>query len=59
MLHFVDCTPALPAGISPLMLSDQLLTLAQQADRAGFAGAAQQLLGLACAVLEEPPAASH
>ena len=55
MLHFVECAPALPAGISPLMLSDQLLTLAQQADRAGFAGTAEQLVGLACAVLDAPP----
>ncbi len=55
MLHFVECAPVLPAGISPLMLSDQLLTLAQQADRAGFAGTAEQLLDLACAVLDAPP----
>lgn len=44
------------AAISPLMLSDRLLSLAQDADRAGFRGAAEHLLGLASDVLEPAPA---
>ncbi|HEY1934125.1 MAG TPA: hypothetical protein VGG99_19115 [Acetobacteraceae bacterium] len=43
------------AAVSPLMLSDRLLTLAQDADRAGFRGAAEHLLGLASDVLEPAP----
>lgn len=44
------------AAISPLMLSDRLLTLAQDADRAGMRGMAEHLLGLASDVLEPVPA---
>jgi hypothetical protein len=40
-------------GPSPLMLCDQLLTLAQNADRAGYAVTAEHLLHLAHAVFEE------
>lgn len=54
---------ALPAGppsfpfnpvssFSPLVLADRLLTLAQQADRAGYHGNALRLLDLVDAVLE-------
>lgn len=39
---------------SPLVLSDRLLTLAQDADRAGLRGAALRLLGLAHQVLDRP-----
>jgi hypothetical protein len=42
--------------ISPLMLSDQLLRLAEEADDAGFRGTAEYLLELASEVLDEPPA---
>jgi hypothetical protein len=38
---------------SPLMLCDRLLTLAQDADRAGYAATAEHLLELADAVFEE------
>jgi hypothetical protein len=45
-------------SVSPLMLADQLLTLAQNADRAGLRRPAQRLLKLAYAVYgEKPPAA--
>ena len=38
---------------SPLMLCDHLLTLAQEADRAGYAVTAEHLLELAHTVFEE------
>ena len=41
-------------AFSPLMLSDRLLTLAQDADRAGYRLAAENLLFLAQEVLEQP-----
>jgi hypothetical protein len=44
-------TPPPPA--SPLVLSDRLISLAQDADRAGFAITADQLVHLAHTVLEE------
>ncbi|HEX3347985.1 MAG TPA: hypothetical protein VHS58_07790 [Acetobacteraceae bacterium] len=38
---------------SPLVLCDRLLTLAQDADRAGYSFTAEQLLHLAHVVLDE------
>jgi hypothetical protein len=40
---------------SPLVLCDRLITLAQDADRAGFAVTAEHLVHLAHVVLEEKP----
>ncbi len=40
------------AGMSPLVLSDRLLTLAEQADAAGYQAAARRLVGLAFSVLD-------
>jgi hypothetical protein len=42
------------AKISPLVLADRLITLAQEADRAGYSDSASRLLGTAYAVLDEP-----
>jgi hypothetical protein len=39
--------------VSPLILSDRLITLAIDADRAGLTGTAGRLVKLACAVLDE------
>ncbi len=41
--------------VSPLVLSDRLITLAKDADRAGFTGTAEQLVTLACSVFDEAP----
>ena len=38
----VPATASVPS-VSPLVLSDRLITLAQAADRAGFTGTAEQL----------------
>jgi hypothetical protein len=43
-----------PHPLSKLQLSDRLLTLAQEAERAGLPQTADGLVRLACAVLEEP-----
>jgi hypothetical protein len=47
-------SPANSAPISPLMLCDQLLRLAEEADKVGLRGAAESLLDLASEVLDEP-----
>jgi hypothetical protein len=44
---------------SPLMLSDRLLTLAEDADKAGFRTAAESLLSLASKVLDQPARLHH
>ncbi|HTB47309.1 MAG TPA: hypothetical protein VK741_27070 [Acetobacteraceae bacterium] len=46
-------------SFSPLMLSDRLLTLAENADRAGLRTAAESLLSLASEVLEQPVRLHH
>ncbi len=43
------------ALVSPLMIADRLLTLAEDADRAGLRRPAQRLLKLAFAVYDEKP----
>lgn len=42
---------------SPLALASHLVGLARDADRTGLTGLAEQLLALACALLDDPPAA--
>jgi hypothetical protein len=42
-------------AVSPLVLSDRLIALAKDADRAGYSGTAEQLVGLACSVFDETP----
>ncbi len=45
------------AAPSPLMLCDHLITLAQEADRAGYRATAGHLVGLVDRMFEERPAA--
>jgi hypothetical protein len=42
-------------SVSPLMLADQLLTLAKDAERSGLHRPAERLLKLAFAIYEEKP----
>ncbi len=42
-------------AVSPLMLADQLLSLAQDADRSGLQRPAERLLRLAYALYDEKP----
>ena len=53
--------PGLPwrGAVSPLVLSDRLIALARDADRAGYNGTAEQLVSLACAVFDEAPQPRH
>jgi hypothetical protein len=46
-------------AISPLVLSDRLITLAEAADGAGYTAAAEKLVSLAHAVLDEKPHLTH
>ncbi len=50
-----DLQPNRPPAVSPLMLADRLISLAQDADRAGYLDSASQLVGLAFAVFDERP----
>ncbi len=45
--------------ISPLTLSDRLITLAKDADTAGYAATAEQLLKLAIMIFDEAPRRPH
>jgi hypothetical protein len=47
-------TPWAVGPISPLVLADRMLTLAQQAERAGLADTAGRLVTLALTVFDEP-----
>jgi hypothetical protein len=48
--------PSTRAPVSPLMLSDHLLRLAEEADSAGFRTTAEHLLDMASQVLDVPKA---
>ncbi len=50
---------AKPIPVSPLILADRLISLAQDADRAGYSESATRLLGLAYAVFDEQPRARN
>ncbi len=52
-MHAIQSTK--PITVSPLVLADRLISLAQEADRAGYAQSASTLLGLAYAVFDEQP----
>jgi hypothetical protein len=42
-----------PTETSPLTLSDHLISLAEEADRAGYTSTARRLVNLACTVFDE------
>ena len=52
-----DATPSSPC--SELVLSDRLIALAQDADRAGYPDTAEHLVSLACSVFDEASRKSH
>ncbi len=47
------------ATVSELVLSDRLIALAQDADRAGYTDTAEHLLTLACSVFDEAARKPH
>jgi len=53
MLHFSTSETRLPAPASALVLSDRLIALAEDAERAGLRDTATRLVRLACSVLDE------
>jgi len=44
---------------SPLTFSDYLITLAEEADRAGYTSTARRLISLACTVFDEAALRAH
>jgi hypothetical protein len=46
-------------AVSELVLSDRLIALAEDADRAGYADTADRLMTLACSVFDEAPNKPH
>lgn len=56
MAQLASAAPDSGPVFSPLLLSDRLIALAQAADHAGYTGAAERLVTLAFAVLDEAPA---
>ena len=46
-------------AVSELVLSDRLITLAEDADRAGYTDTAERLMTLACSVFDEAPNKPH
>jgi len=46
-------------AFSELILSDRLIALAQDADRAGYKNTAERLITLACSVFDETPKKAH
>ena len=46
-------------ALSPMTLSDRLITLAKDADTAGFAVTADQLVQLAITIFDEAPRGAH
>ena len=59
MLHVMTNSAVAKPAVSELMLSDRLITLAEDADRAGYTTTAERLLDLACSVLDKAPKKSH
>jgi hypothetical protein len=53
MISQTSLPPVRPVETSPLTLSDHLITLAEQADRAGYTTTARRLVNLACTVFDE------
>ena len=55
MLHIGQIGPVEPSAtpVTELILSDRLIALAKEAERAGFQVAAKQLVRLACDVFDE------
>ncbi len=45
--------------VSDLMLSDRLIALAEDAERAGYTDTAERLVTLACSVFDEAPRKPH
>ncbi|HUB46536.1 MAG TPA: hypothetical protein VMB73_16260 [Acetobacteraceae bacterium] len=59
MTYMPRITMETKPAFSPLLLSDRLLTLAEDADKAGYRITAEHLLFLASEVLDDPETLRH
>lgn len=59
MLREVHAEQPAKQIVSELVLSDRLIALAQDADRAGYTATAEHLVTLACSVFDEVHRAAH
>jgi hypothetical protein len=59
MVPMTDSRIRQSVTVSPLTLSDRLITLAKDADTAGYAITAEQLLKLAITIFDEAPRRPH
>jgi hypothetical protein len=59
MMRAPHAEPLAPTAFSQLILSDRLISLAQDADRAGYIDTAERLVTLACTVFDEAPKKPH
>ena len=53
MMHAMILREPPKPACSELMLSDRLIALAEDADKAGFTDTAERLVNLACSVFDE------
>lgn len=58
-MHVMNTAQPRQSDFSELVLSDRLLALAEDADRAGYTDTAEMLLSLACSVFDEAPRKPH
>lgn len=58
-MHVMNTAQPRQSDFSELVLSDRLIALAEDADRAGYTGTAEMLLSLACSVFDEAPRKPH
>ena len=47
------------APVSSLVMSDRLIALAQEAERAGYTATAHDLVNIACSIFDETPRLLH
>ena len=59
MMPATHFDPSRKPTISELVLSDRLIALAEDADRAGYTDTAEHLVTLACSVFDEAPGKPH
>ena len=59
MMPATHFDPSRKPAISELVLSDRLIALAEDADRAGYTDTAEHLVTLACSVFDEAPSKPH
>ncbi len=55
----LNLLPIREPDVSPLVLADRLISLARDADRAGYADSARRLVSMALAVFDERPRQPH